>query len=115
MDISRIAELGATPAANATNSEATGEHLFASTAATSINRQLSVPVPSLEPVDVEEMSLTQVNAMLPPPEPETFELSPVEPSMLESGTLDATTLVGEEIRFNAPEVRSKKSTWLRRN
>ena len=103
-EISRLAELGATTSANATNSEATAEHLFGPTAATRIDRQLSVPAPSLEPVHVEEMSLTQVNAMLPPPEPETFELSPVEPSMLESGTLDATTLVGEDIRFNAPEV-----------
>lgn len=105
-EISRIAELGASTAANATNSEFTGEHLIASTAATSINRQISISAPpaSLAPVDVDEMSLTSVNAMLPPLEPETFELSPVEPSMLESGTLDATTLIGEEINLNAPEV-----------
>jgi chemosensory pili system protein ChpA (sensor histidine kinase/response regulator) len=103
-EISRIAELGATTSANATNSEATGEHLITSTAATSINQQLSVPAPPLAPVHVDEMSLAEVNAMLPPIEPETFELSPVEPSMLESGALDATTLVGEEIQLNAPEV-----------
>lgn len=103
-EISRIAEVGATTAANVTNSESTGEHLVTSTAATSINRQLSVPVASLEPVHIDEMSLAEINAMLPPPEPETFELSPVEPSMLESGTLDATTLIGEEITLHAPEV-----------
>ncbi|WP_129776621.1 Hpt domain-containing protein [Peristeroidobacter soli] len=102
-EISRIAELGASTTANATNSEATGEHFVTSTAATSINQQISVRAP-LAPVDVEEMSLTAVNAMLPPIEPETFELSPVEPSVLESGTLDATTLIGEDINFNAPEV-----------
>lgn len=102
-EISRIAELGATSSFHATNSEVTGEHLVASTAATSINRQLSVPA-SLEPVDVNEMSLADVNAMLPPLEPETFELSPVEPSVLESGTLDATTLIGEEITLHAPDV-----------
>ncbi|GFE81298.1 hypothetical protein GCM10011487_32980 [Steroidobacter agaridevorans] len=102
-EISRIAELGATTSANATNSEATGEHLITSTAATSVNLQLSVP--PLEPVHVDEMSLAEVNAMLPPIEPETFELSPVEPSMLESGAFDATTLVvGEEINLQAPEV-----------
>ncbi|MFC4311009.1 Hpt domain-containing protein [Steroidobacter flavus] len=102
-EISRIAELGASTAANATNSEATGEHLITSTAATSINKQITVPAP-LAPVDIDQMSLTAVNAMLPPIEPETFELSPVEPSVLESGTLDATTLIGEDINFNAPEV-----------
>ncbi len=48
-EISRVAELGVTTASHATNSEVTGEHLVASTAATSINRQLSVPA-SLEPV-----------------------------------------------------------------
>ncbi len=101
-EISRIAELGATTSANATNSEATGEYFVTSTAATSVNPQLSVPAP-LAPVEIDEMPLTAVNAMLPPIEPETFELSPVEPSMLESGTLDATTLIGDDIKFNAPE------------
>ncbi|WP_116810842.1 Hpt domain-containing protein [Steroidobacter cummioxidans] len=86
-EISRIAELGATTASNATNSELTGEHLITSTAATSINQHLAVPPPSLEPVHVDELSLTAVNAMLPPLEPETFELAPVEPSVLEAGTL----------------------------
>lgn len=101
-EISRIAELGATTSANATNSEATGEHLFASTAATSVNQQLSAP--PLEPVHVDEMSLAEVNAMLPPIEPETIELSPVEPSVLESGAFDATTMVSDEIDLQAPEL-----------
>ncbi|HEY5754591.1 MAG TPA: Hpt domain-containing protein [Steroidobacter sp.] len=104
LDISRIAELGASTATNATNSDVTGEHLITSTAATSINKQISVAAPPLVPVHVDEMSLTQVNAMLPPLEPETFELSPVEPSVLEAGTLEATTLIGAEINLNAPEI-----------
>ncbi|HWK50342.1 MAG TPA: Hpt domain-containing protein, partial [Steroidobacter sp.] len=96
-EISRIAELGATTASNATNSEVTGEHLITSTAATSINQHLAAPPPSLEPVQIDELSLTAINAMLPPLEPETFELAPVEPSVLEAGTLlpsapDETTL-----------------------
>nr|WP_298720328.1 Hpt domain-containing protein [uncultured Steroidobacter sp.] len=86
-EISRIAEAGATTTANVTNSEATGEHFITTTAATSINQQLVVPASSLQPVPVDEMSLEAVNAMLPPLESETFELAPVEPSLLEAGTL----------------------------
>jgi chemotaxis protein histidine kinase CheA/CheY-like chemotaxis protein len=86
LEISRIAELGASTASNATNSEATGEHLVTSTAATSINKHISIPVPTLEPVNVDQMSLTQAISMLPPLESETFELAPVEPSVLEAGT-----------------------------
>ncbi|MBL8266105.1 Hpt domain-containing protein [Steroidobacter sp.] len=85
-DISRIAEQGATTTASGTNMDVTGEHLVAPTAATSINELLHVDAPP-GAVDVEELSLTAVNAMLPPLEPETFELSPVEPSVLAAGTL----------------------------
>ncbi|HEY0686942.1 MAG TPA: Hpt domain-containing protein [Steroidobacter sp.] len=115
-DISRLAEMGAATTAGGFNTDATGEHVIA-TGATSVNERLVAPpatgfderltvpaaatliVPAMasgdsdplavdaasDAIEIDEISLTGV--VLAPPEPETFELAPVEPSLLETGTL----------------------------
>ncbi|MDY6944355.1 MAG: Hpt domain-containing protein [Pseudomonadota bacterium] len=145
-EISRLAEMGAATTASGLNMDATGEH-YAPTAATSINQQLlnatgatsinehlvATAANSINEqlrvdavpgaIEIEEVSLTGAGTF-DSPEPETFELSPVEPSVLASGTfvpeelteaapgdavtpeemtLHTATLTGEEINLAAPE------------
>lgn len=112
-----------------TGATSINERLTPSTAATSINQLLTVPTAATtinqhlpgdpDAIEIEEISLTGAGP-LQPPESEIVELSPVEPSVLEAGTLVpellhevsppsaglfmGAALAGEEISLGAPEI-----------